>query len=287
VIAGDAIADTTIHVLTDPFDGMLNGMPPRFTKATYGARFTHHVRPSRPIIGTVTDAKTGRPIEGVRVKHFDGFSETTTDASGRFELRGCAKEDQYRLYASLPHQSSYIDGSLTALDTVGLGPLEMHLHIYPAIPLSGRVIDQATGKPVAADVAYWPLYPSTHIVKGMSGTAVNATGAFSQSVTKSDGTFSVGVLPGPGAVVVRTSAGDDFEPASVDAEAFFEREGVRYGAADMKGHVKDHLLIAAGIGGSGAMPQSQFQGIALLNVPETPRQLTQDITVRSKAKSGR
>jgi hypothetical protein len=288
VISGDAIADTTIHVLTDPFDGMLNGMPPGFTKATYGARFTHYVRPSRPIVGVVTDAKTGRPIAGARVNHFDGFSETTTDASGRFELWGGAKEDQYRLCASLPNQSSYIDGSLTALDTPGLAPLRVQLHVYPAIPLSGRVIDQSTGKPVPAEVSYWPLYPNTQIVKGMSGTAVSASGAFSESLANSDGTFSVGVLPGPGALIIRRSAGDDFEPARVDAEAFFEREGVPYGYAERKGRDQDHLITAAGIGGSGAMPQSQLRGIALLNVPETAKQLTQNVDVRSKAKnSGR
>jgi hypothetical protein len=285
VISGDAIADTTIHVLTDPFDGMLNGTPPRFTKATYGARFTHYVRPSRPVVGTVTDAKTGRPIEGVRVNHFDGFSETTTDVSGRFELRGCAKEDKYQLGASLPNQSSYIDGSLTALDTPGLGPLEVQLHVYRAIPLSGRVIDRSNSKPVSAEVMYWPLYPSTHIEKGMSSTAFGI-GPFSQEPTNTDGTFSLGILPGPGAVVVRMSARDDFEPARVDADAFFKHEGVRYGRADMKGPIKDSLVIAAGIGGSSAMPQSQFQGIALLNVPETATQLTQNIAVRSKTKSG-
>ncbi len=285
VITGDAIADTTIHVLTDPFDGMLNGTPPRFTKATYGARFTHYVRPSRPVVGIVTDAKTGQPIAGARVNHFDGLSETTTDAAGRFELRGCAKEDKYQLGASLRNQSSYIDGSLTALDTPGLGPLEVQLHVYRAIPLSGRVIDRSNSKPVSAEVMYWPLYPSTHIEKGMSSTAFGI-GPFSQAPTNTDGTFSLGILPGPGAVVVRMSARDDFESAHVDAEAFFKHEGVRYGRADMKGPIKDSLVIAAGIGGSSAMPQSQFQGIALLNVPETATQLTQNIAVRSKAKSG-
>lgn len=201
-------------------------------------------------------------------------------------MRGCAKEDQYRLYASATHQLSYIDGSLTALDTPGLAPLEVQVHVYPAIPLSGRVIDQAAGKPVPAEVSYWPLYPNTHIVKGMSGTAVNGVGAFSQSLTKGDGTFCLGVLPGPGAIVVRMSARDDFEPARVDTDAFFRHEGVRYGRADMKGPIKDSLVIAAGIGGSSAMPQSQFQGIAVLNVPETATQLMQNIDVRSKAKSG-
>jgi hypothetical protein len=162
----------------------------------------------------------------------------------------------------------------------------VQLHVYAAIPLSGRVIDQTTGKPVSAEVMYWPVYPNPHIVKGMSYTAIAGVGPFSQSITKSDGTFSLGVLPGPGAVVVRISAGDDFEAAHVDAEAFFKHEGVRYGRADMKGPIKDRLVIAAGIDSWSPMPLSQFRGVALLNVPKTAEHLTQNIDVRSKAKSG-
>jgi hypothetical protein len=120
----------------------------------------------------------------------------------------------------------------------------------------------------------------------MSSTGIDGVGAFSQSVTKSDGTFSLGVLPGPGVVVVRISAGDDFEPAHVDVEAFFQHAGVRYGRADMKGPFKDHLVIAAGIDSWSPMTQSQFRGVALLNVSETATQLTQNIDVRSKAKAG-
>ncbi len=48
VVSGNAIANTTIEVLTDPFEGLLNGQPPRFAKPTYGSRFVHHVRPSHP-----------------------------------------------------------------------------------------------------------------------------------------------------------------------------------------------------------------------------------------------
>jgi len=165
--------------------------------------------------------------------------------------------------------------------------LEVQLHVYPAIPVKGRVIDQATGKPVPADVAYWPLYPNPQIVTGMCGTAINACGAFSQSFTQPNGDFALVALPGPGAVVVRVAGKQDFEPVLVDAATFFAKEGVPYAGADGKGNWKDSLAVAIAKTSLGAVPQSNFQGIALLNVSESAKQLTQNISVRSKSGSGR
>ncbi len=282
VISGEAIANTTIEVVTEPIEGLLNGKPPRFAKPTYGLQFVHHVRPSRPIVGTVTDAQTGRPIPGARVGKFDGFTETVTDASGRFALDGCAKEKQYRLSAGFSLQpSTYIGGIFDVDDTSGFEPLQVHLHVFPAIPLSGRVIDRVTRQPVSARVLYWPVYPNTHVVQGMP-----VGGACSETFTKSDGAFSLCVLPGPGALLVRAAASGRFEPACVDAAAFFVSQKARYGRDDMGGATKNTLFVAAGPGGVSGLSQSQFQGIALLNVPETAQRLTQDVDVRSKAKSG-
>jgi hypothetical protein len=285
IITGDAIADTRLEVLTDAFAGMLNVPDASLAESpVYGARFAHHVRPSRSIVGTVTDANTGQPVEGARVFQFPAISRAVTDAAGRFELRGCAKTSQYRICAVLPGaQATYISGGVTATDAPGLAPLQVDLHLYPAIPLTGRVIDRVTGKPVPAQVTYWPLYHNPHIVKGMSGTAIRASGPWSTCFTKPDGSFSVGVLPGPGAVVVDMPAKSDFEPAHVDAEAFFEKERVSYSQPDWKGQINfDYLAIAVGTDAVAPMPQSQFQGIALLNVPEAATQITQNIDVHSK-----
>jgi beta-lactamase regulating signal transducer with metallopeptidase domain len=286
-ITGDAIADTRVEILTDPFAGMLNVPDASLSEPpVYGARFVHHVRPSRSLVGTVTDAKTGLPIAGARVFQFPPVSRAVTDAAGRFELRGCAKTDQYRICATLPGaQATYISGGVTATDAPGLAPLQVDLHLYPAIPLTGRVIDRVTGKPVPAQVTYWPLYHNPHIVRGMSGTAIRASGPWSTSFTKPDGSFSVGVLPGPGAVVVDMPAKSAYEPAHVDADAFFEKQRVPYGRPEWRGTVDfDYLVIAVGTDAASALPQSQFQGIALLNVPEAATQITQNIDVHSKTK---
>ncbi len=212
----------------------------------------------------------------------DGYSETIADASGRFELQGCAKDKKYQLSAGFSLQpSTYIAGYFDIDDTSGLGPLQVQLHVFPAIPLSGHVIDRVTGQPVSAQVFYWPVYPNTYVVRGMP-----VGGACSETLTKRDGSFSVCVLPGPGALLVRAAARARFEPAWVDAPAFFASQKVRYGTADIGGTTKDSLFAAAGPGGIAALSQSQYQGIVLLNVPETTQRLTQDIDVRSKTKSG-
>ncbi len=44
----------------------------------------------------------------------------------------------------------------------------------------------------------------------------------------------------------------------------------------------DYLAVPAFEGAAAALPQSQFQGIALLNVPEAATQITQNIDVHSK-----
>jgi beta-lactamase regulating signal transducer with metallopeptidase domain len=284
-IAGDAIADTRLDVLTDPYESMLNVPDATFAEPpVYGARFAHHVRPARTIAGIVTDAQTGRPLEGARVQQFPGFSQAVTDASGRFNLRGCEKTNEYRLVAGLSGaRSPYFSGSLTVRDTPGLGPIEVELHVYSAIPLTGRVVDRVTGKPVPAEVSYWPVYRNPHVVKGICGTAIRASGPYSTAFSKPDGSFSVGVLPGAGALVVRMPGKSDYEPASVDAAAFFEKQGVPYTPPDyMRQMNYDYLAVPAFEDAAAAMPQSQFQGIALLNVPEAATQITQNIDVHSK-----
>ena len=66
-------------------------------------------------------------------------------------------------------------------------------------------------------------------------------------------------------------------------QAFFEKERVSYSRPDWKGQINfDSLAIAVGTDAAAPMPQSQFQGIALLNVPEAAGQITQNIDVHSK-----
>jgi hypothetical protein len=285
-IVGRSIADTRLQVLTDPFEATFNISTTRESAhPAHGARFTHFVRPSRLVVGIVTNAQSGRPVEGVHVSQLDGCSAATTDALGRFKLVGCAKADKYKIFAIPPAQSSYFSGSLTARDQPGLSPLEVQLHVYPAIPLSGRVIETISRRPVPAEIQYFPLYPNAYVRKGMYGSEIHSLGPSGRSFNKPDGSFAIGVAPGPGALFVRVVGMENYEPAGVDAEAFFKQRGVLYQPDSSADGSRDFLMVALGKDLHISVPQHQFQGIALLNVPETATQVAQDVSVRSKVTS--
>ncbi len=284
-IVGRSIADTRLQVLTDPFEATFKiPLTRESSHPVHGARFTHFVRPSRLVVGIVTDAQSGRPVEGVRVSQLDGCSPATTDPLGRFKLDGCAKADKYKLFAIPPDQSSYFSGSLTARDQPGLSPLEVQLQVYPAIPLSGRVIETISRRPVPAEIQYFPLYPNAYVRKGMYGSEIHSLGPSGRSFSKPDGSFAIGIAPGPGRLI-RVVGKENYEPARVDAEAFFKQRGVPYQPDLSPDGSRDFLTVALGKDLHISVPQHQFQGIALLNVPETAKQVAQDVSVRSKVTS--
>ncbi|HJT32901.1 MAG TPA: carboxypeptidase regulatory-like domain-containing protein [Pirellulales bacterium] len=286
-LIGEDVEHAKIEVLTYPLEQPLK-TPDRLPhlRPVYGPRFTHALRPSRPIIGTVTDAKTGAAIEGVRVTAFPGVDTVFTDAAGRFALLGCPKADDYRLFARPPEGAPYLEGSATIVDTPGLEGLEAKLRVFPAVPLSGRVADRATGRPVSALVMYWPVYPNAHVVEGIGGFAAGGVGKFSQGYTDADGKFTVPVLPGAGFLGVNVADGRRFKPAEIDAAAFFKRQGVQYGRQDDPPS-RDSIWICFAEGNGSPMPVSQFQGAALLNVPEDAEGFMQDIEVETKRDEGR
>ena len=279
-LIGDGTEHALIEVVTHPVENVLTTPDPTtWRHRVYGPRFTHVVRPSRAIVGTVTDAQTDAPIAGARVSSFPGAVSVETDAKGRYTLPGCPKADEYSLYAGVFDGRPYIGGNVTVSDKPGLESLEAELHLYPAVPASGRVIDQVTGRPVAARVVYYPIYPNAHSVEGVAGPGV---GAYSEGYTSADGTFSLPVLPGPGCLCVEATGRAAYQPAQVDAAAFFEKAGVAYGRADQPND-KEALFVCHGADSMGAMPQSQFHGVALLNVAEAAETVAQDVEVRSKA----
>ena len=82
----------------EPLDRVISQTFAETGRAFVGADFTCKAAPSRPIEGTVRDAKTGRPIPGVDIesyiladnRHMVNIHvlKTTSDAQGRFHLAG-------------------------------------------------------------------------------------------------------------------------------------------------------------------------------------------------------
>ena len=100
----------------------------------------------------------------------------------------------------------------------------------PGILMRLKVIDKETGKtPKGADAAYWPLHPNPHVGDFPGFAPVRGSRAYSRGILQDDGSFLLGVLPGPGAVVVGR-ARDQYRPACVDPKAFFHVKATKENA---------------------------------------------------------
>ncbi len=102
---------------------------------------------------------------------------------------------------------------------------------------------------VGADVFYWPVYPNSHVREVPGFAPVQGFGPYNSGIVQSDGTYLLGVLPGPGAVVVRTTEGQ-YRPACVDPEAFFNsgKDKKSSGARAEPTAIGTSIVIAAGEG---------------------------------------
>jgi hypothetical protein len=76
----------------------------------YGARFDFLVGPSKPVLGTVRDRATGKPLGGVvvqcyvngRIGSFNGGARGVTDDKGQYRLSGVGKGREYAVAAEAP-----------------------------------------------------------------------------------------------------------------------------------------------------------------------------------------
>jgi RNA polymerase sigma factor (sigma-70 family) len=120
----------------------------------HGPTFTLRVGPSRPIVGTVRDAKTGEPVPGMTVAGgFTDICETTTDKDGKYRLVGLKKATSYDLTTGSLGEAPYFDASVTIDDPPGLDPIPQDIRVHRGIVVTGRVTDSA-GKPVAGYAFY-------------------------------------------------------------------------------------------------------------------------------------
>jgi 5-hydroxyisourate hydrolase-like protein (transthyretin family) len=126
------------------------------------------VAPSH-IAGTVTDAASGAPLEGVRVElfHQDGpcacWNTGMTDADGSYDIGGLAAGHYQVSFVdqSGAHVIQYFDGAAAASDArdVEVGDDETVSHIDAALIeasyITGHVTDAMTHAPVVTAVEVW------------------------------------------------------------------------------------------------------------------------------------
>jgi RNA polymerase sigma factor (sigma-70 family) len=202
-IRGAGIEDNDVEVIAR--DGKVEGL--RLGHRTvYATGSDFIVRPSKPIVGTVRDRKTGKPIAGIRVVCPNmtlSWSGATTDEKGRYRIEGVGKQKEYALAAGgLPYFNST---KLDVPDTQGLDPLEFDFELDRGVVVKGRLTDAATGKAVRGRVGYGPLGDNPNL-KNFTEFGKPQLLATDSGRTGDDGAFAVLAIPGGGQL---TAVADD------------------------------------------------------------------------------
>ena len=178
-----------------------------FNHGLYGPDVTVLLAPSRPLVGTVRDKKTGQPIAGAVVSEVNNHvPKAVTDKDGRYRLEGVPKKSHYGLNVAGTKGVPIFDYThMWVADVAGLDPLETDLTVTRGIELTGRVVD-AAGKPVRAQAMYFPP----------GDKDVNLQTIFSSDgwIAKPDGSFFATAYPGKGVLCVSADDADRF--AAVD-----------------------------------------------------------------------
>src|SRR5262249_55469746 len=171
----------------------------------YGAAFDHVAAPTKPVVGTVRDKDTGKPLAGVTVQcsrvagalvSSSDFLRTTTDKGGRYRLVGLPKGAGNEI-AAQTHDLPYLSAVRRVGDTPGLEPVTAAIAMKRGVWVKGRVTDRGTGKPLWAGVEYFCFRdnPNAPEVAGL--------GPYNWRSTGGDGFYRTVALPGRGLITVR------------------------------------------------------------------------------------
>lgn len=222
-VAHDAIERVHVRVAVDaafdakavrPAAGAAMAADPdaRSGPPIYGPTFDHVARPCRPIVGTVRDLATGKPLAGVVVSArpasgwWDEVTQTTTDAEGRYRLLGLANVLARVAFAGTAKDWPYLWLEADAKPTVGLTPAVRDMALVRGTVLTGRVTDATTGRPIVGGVQYSPLAGNTAVLE-LPGYDIHRRGAMTYHLN-ADGRYRVVVPPGLGILTVYAATHD-------------------------------------------------------------------------------
>jgi RNA polymerase sigma factor (sigma-70 family) len=208
-ISGETIERARCWVLTRAKD-----MPDLPKREVYTARFWHIAGPTKPIIGTVREKGTNKPLAGITVQMDHHINHATTDEHGRYRIIGNAK--QPRGYGITAAGRPYFAATQRFVaDTPGLEPLVVDFALERGIEIRGRVFNKATGKPIQgkAHVLYHAFADNPYLNKVSTLDHGDATERIDgRNDTVADGSFFVVGLPGPGLLTVLADEDDFLKP---------------------------------------------------------------------------
>jgi RNA polymerase sigma factor (sigma-70 family) len=286
-LEGPAIAVTDLEVIGRSAE-TVTGTEKRHV---YGARFDYVGVASRPIRGVVRDKETGKPLAGAHVfqeywvnpKYEVNQLHAITDKEGRYELLGLPKGPSYRLAVRPAAGQLYFQRHITLRDTPGLEPLPGDIDMVQGLTVRGKVVDKATGKPVAgAMVDYHALYANTNVNK-LAGT----WSPRSEAITNTDGSYVLTVLPGAGFLGIAAPQPEAYMTAQVTLK---ERKDFFKTPLAQDGTFGDNILLQA-VGGNAIGPpisQDSYNAIVLLEPEEKEETLVRDVALEPpQARKGR
>jgi RNA polymerase sigma factor (sigma-70 family) len=186
-----------------------SGHPP--APVLHGPEPVFVVDPGKVISGVVRDAGTGKPWPGVEV-HCLGRTHSpsaTTDAAGRYEIRGVPKHNSYWLWVHADLSAGLLGRQVTVPDTDDYAPVAADIAVTrftQTAVITGRIIDAATGKGIRGDIHLAALAGNA-FARMLPSHDYNA---FNKS-TAEDGTFRIVTIPGP--VLLMGGVDYDWSPA--------------------------------------------------------------------------
>jgi hypothetical protein len=217
-VSAETIATAQFDVVTRPMKPLAETADQFRRTQVFGEDFTYQAQPTQPIVGTVRDAATGRPLGGVRLESSrHKFIGTWTDAEGKFRLVGMPKETLPNKGEEIPYRNlleavpnldqPYFGVDVDIPRTAGLDPVTLDIKLKRGLWITGRVTDKVTGKPVGpAIIKYYP-YGSNPFVKPDEWRTIERVTDHSHQVTRPDGTYRIVGLPWRAIVGVWTSKG--------------------------------------------------------------------------------
>ncbi len=219
-----ALADSSVYVMARPdkargpsspqpnrtTDTMGHGVKSlSFDPRVVGATFELVFGPTKPITGVVRLKGSGKPLAGVPVHGSESATGTAvsarTDAEGRFRLVGLPKGRVYRIRA-YPRTGidPFLGKTITVTDTEGLKPIETTLELIRGVIVVGRLVDEATGRPVFAGASQYFKLPTN---PNEGGTNQMDGGGRAAHLSVTDPAFRLTVPPGGGALCAVPRAG--------------------------------------------------------------------------------
>ncbi len=205
---GDAIASTEFEVVTRPSEPITRSEGPAGPGQVFGNNFTYQAEPTKPVVGTVRDAVTGRPLPGIGVESdLRVFIRTKTDPQGRFQLlgmpkaAGSARRDRNQIRVMPADDQPYFPDLKDVPQTPGLDPVVIDVKLRRGLWVTGRVTEKGTDKPAVARMGYSPFLSNAFAAQ-VPWFQRNTSSIYDimHSVSQSDGTFRLLVLPGRGIV---------------------------------------------------------------------------------------